>query len=42
MCMLAAEQPGAEDGGHVGLGRAGGAPARQDVVFHIEGAIGKS
>jgi len=35
---------GAEHGGHVGPGRAGGAPARQDVVFHIKGvgALGRA
>jgi len=35
---------GAEHGGHVGPGRAGGAPARRDVVFHIKGvgALGRA
>ncbi len=43
-CTGHRSRAGAEDGGHVGLGRAGGAPAREDVVFHIKGvgALGRA
>ena len=43
-CTGHRSRAGAEDGDHVGPGRAGGAPARQDVVFHIKGvgALGRA
>jgi hypothetical protein len=43
-CTRHRSRAGAEHGGHVGPGRAGGAPARQDVVFHIKGvgALGRA
>jgi len=43
-CTRHRSRAGAEDGDHVGPGRAGGAPARQDVVFHIKGvgALGRA